>query len=95
MADRPVTEEALVGMMKALDEFVEETDICIQQMQNDANTCADNMNGDQISAQAIIRVNRCLGHYRQLRDRAAEIRKKMHEKYVKLQELKDMVGSDS
>ncbi len=94
MPERPVTEEALKGMIKALEEFVTDTATCIQALQNDANTCADNMNGDEASAKAIIRINKCIGHYRQINERANTLRAKMIKKLRTLEEMQEIIGGD-
>ena len=85
--ERPVTEEALAGMIKALDDFIQETGAVINAMQADANECADNMNGDVVAAKAIVRVNKCIGYYRQINQRAADLRDKMDKKLMSLKEI--------
>ena len=89
--ERPVTEEALAGMIKALDDIIQETGAVIKAMQNDANECADNMNGDAVAAKAIVRVNKCIGYYRQINERALELRKRMYSKLQSLQAMKDLM----
>ena len=81
-------------MIKALEEFIKDTGTCIQAMQNDANTCADNMNGDQASAKAIIRLNHCIGRYRQILDRAVSLRAKMIKKLRQLEEMQAIIDGD-
>jgi len=85
--ERPVSEEALQGMIKALDDFIQETGAVINALQADANECADNMNGDVVAAKAIVRVNKCIGYYRQINQRAADLRDKMDKKLMSLKEI--------
>lgn len=93
MADeRPVSEEALKGMIKALDDFIQETAVVINAMQTDANECADNMNGDAVAAKAIIRVNKCIGYYREINQRAVNLKAKMSGKLQSLETMKDIMG---
>ena len=89
--NRPVSEDALVGMIKALDSFIQETGAVINAMQNDANECADNMNGDVVAAKAIVRVNKCIGYYREINQRAMDLRERMNDKLKSLQAMKDIV----
>lgn len=90
--DRPVTEEALNGMIKALEDFILDTNAVIQALQNDANTCADNMNGDMVSAKAIIRVNKCIGYYRQINQKAIDLRQRMKDKLASLKAMQDIMN---
>ena len=47
----------------------------------------DNMNGDVVAAKAIVRVNKCIGYYRQINQRAADLRDKMDKKLMSLKEI--------
>lgn len=94
MADRGVKGEALMGMVQALNKFMSELSDCVVQLQKDANTCADNMAGDEYSAKAIIRVNKCLGNYRKLYDSAEQLRDKMQAKYHQLDEISHILDGD-
>ena len=90
--DRPVSEEALRGMIKALDDFIQETGSVINALQADANECADNMNGDAVAAKAIVRVNKCIGYYRQINQRAVDLRDRMNKKLISLKELQAIMS---
>ena len=94
MGNRMVTEEALLGMIQSLHKFQTEVSECIVQLQNDANTCADNMQGDEYSAKAIININKCLQYYRQLYDKVGIIADKMQKKYSQLEEMANMMNGD-
>lgn len=74
MANGVVTLDALETMISAFDTYVSDAADCINKMQNDMNTCADNMSNDELSAKAIIHVNACLQKYRQLLQRAEQTR---------------------
>ena len=89
--NRPVTKEALEGMIKALDDFMNDTTVVINALQAEANECADNMNGDMVSAKAIIRVNRCIGNYRQLNEKTKELRKRMKDKLDSLEAMSSIM----
>ena len=89
--DRPVTEEALRGMIKALDDFINDTTSVINALQTDANECADNMNGDAVAAKAIVRVNKCIGYYREINKRAEDLRTKMKNKLQSLEAMKNIM----
>ncbi len=94
--DRPVSEEALMGMIKALDDFIQETSAVINALQNDANECADNMNGDAVATKAIARVNKCIGYYQQINQRAADLRARMDKKLKALKEIQAIMdGMDA
>ncbi len=94
MANRGVSEEALQGMIAALDKFMVELSDCVNQLQKDANTCAENMAGDAFSEKVIIRVNNCLGHYRKLYHSADQLKGRMTAKYHQLDELSNMMDGD-
>jgi len=49
------------------------------------------MNGDAVAAKAIIRVNKTIGYYRQINERALELRKRMNSKLQSLQAMKDLM----
>ena len=89
--ERPVSEEALKGMIKALEDFINDTTAVINALQADANECADNMNGDAVAAKAIIRVNKCIGYYREINQRADDLRTKMKNKLQSLEAMKNIM----
>ena len=91
---RQIEEEAVNNMIQAFKEFSEDAWDCINKIQDDANTCADNMAEDKISADIIIKLNHSIRHYRQACFKADETCEMLRNKLEQLGDITSALSAE-